>query len=62
MLRMESPRQWRRMKALQHGTRQAVEPRRTLPQKPEWSHTSALYTETGTETIISSSFTGSELY
>ncbi len=40
----------------------ATVPGRTLPQKPKWRHTSALYTETRAGTILSSSITGSELY
>ncbi len=51
-----------RGKRQNRGATHAAVPGRTLPQKPKWRHTSALYTQTGTGTILSSSITGSELY
>ncbi len=50
-----------RGKRRNRGDARAVVPGRTLPQKPKWRHTSAVYTETRAGTILSSSITGSEL-
>ncbi len=51
-----------RGKRWNQGDARAVVPGQTLPQKPKWRHTSALYTETRAGTFLSSSITGSELY
>lgn len=48
-------------KALYTGRGRTKVTRLTLPQKPKWRHTSALFTETVTGTIHSSSITGGKL-